>query len=135
MLLLAHELARSDLSLAYIGLEAVEGHQAHRVRVARVSNLGSPVDEQITKNSEIDLFVDAQTFLVLKVSYIHLSETDWRRGVPMEIYYDDYRNVDGVLVPFYQRKVFNGTPISEMRITSVAFNVGLADTDFEGRQP
>jgi hypothetical protein len=132
-LLLTHELPRAEVSLTYVGLEEVEGRQTYHVRVARVSNLGNPVDEQITKNSELDLFIDAQTFLVLKVYYIHLSETDWRRGVPMEIYYGDYRNVDGVLVPFHQRKVFNGTTISEIRITSVRFNVGLADTDFEVR--
>jgi hypothetical protein len=132
-LLLTHELPRTEVSLTYVGLEEVEGRQAHRVRMARVSNLGNALDEQLTKNSELDLLIDAQTFLVLKVSFIHLSETDWRRGLPMEIYYGDYRSVDGVAVPFYQRREFNGTPISELRITSVRFNIGLPDSDFEAR--
>jgi hypothetical protein len=130
---LAHELGRADLSATYVGLEKVNDRSAHHVRVARVSSLGSEVDERLTKNSELDIFIDEQTLLVIKVSYIHLSETDWRRGVPMEIYYSDYQNVSGVLIPTIQRKVFNGYAISEMRITSVTFNVGLTDSDFEGR--
>lgn len=132
-LLLTYELAREDLSVTYVGLEDVEGQKAHRVRVARVSNLGNPADEQLTKNSELDLFVDAQTSLVVKISYVHWSETDWRRGLPMEIFYGDYRKVGVVLVPFYQRRVLNGTPISEMRLTSAAFNTGLSDAFFEVR--
>jgi len=133
-LMLAQELLRADLSATYVGLEDVEGRGAHRIRLARVSStLGNELDQRLTKNSEMDVFVDAQTFLVVKLSYVHLTETDWRRGLPMEIHYSDYRNLGGVLIPTFQRRVFNGQPLSDMRISSVAFNVGLADSEFEGR--
>jgi hypothetical protein len=134
VLLLAYELARSDLSATYVGLEAVGTQPAHHIRLARVSASGNAgFDDQLTKNSQIDLFVNLQTFLVVKVSYIHLSDLDWRVGLPEEVYYSDYRSVGGIIVPFSQRTVFNGNPIFDLRLSSVAFNVGMTDADFVGR--
>jgi hypothetical protein len=132
-LLLAHELGRDDVSATYVGTATVEGRSAHQVRLARVSSLGIEHDTKLTKDSELDVFIDAESFVILKVSYIHLSATDSRRGLPMEVYYGDYRRVGGLLVPFHQRVFFNGNPIYETRITSFAANVGLSDAEFEGR--
>lgn len=132
-LLVANELSRTDISLAYIGLGKVGERSVHHLRLARISALGNELDETLTKNSEMNFFVDAETFVILKISFVQLSETDWRRGLPVEIFYSDYRPAGGLLVPFSQRTVFNGRTISEMRITSFAANVGLSEADFEGR--
>lgn len=132
-LFLTYELTRTNVSVIYVGSELLDGRAVHRIRVARVSRLGNDFDEQLTKNSELEVFISLQTLRVEKVSYIYLSETDWRRGAPREIYYGDYQNVSGVLVPFFQRTVFGGSSLTEMRITSVATNVGLPDSLFEGR--
>jgi hypothetical protein len=70
---------------------------------------------------------------VVKVSYLLLSDTDWRRGRPLEVYYSDYRDVGGVAIPFQQKRVFSGTPVAELHLTSVQFNVGLSDSEFVGR--
>jgi hypothetical protein len=133
VLLLAQELSRADCSVAYVGLEILGGTSAHHLRFTRISKRGDEYDEKRAKDSELEVFVDARTFVVLKVSYTLLSDTDWRRGVPMEIYYGDYRTVEGMLIPFYQRVLFDGRPTSEIRVTSFAINVGLPDSEFEGR--
>lgn len=133
VVLLAYELARGDLSAEYVGLETVGAQTAHHIRLARVSSMGNDLDAQLTKNSQLDVFIEPQSFQVLKISYLHFSENDWRVGWPMEIYYSDYRNVNGILIPFNQRAVFNGTPKFVLNVTQVALNQGLADSDFEGR--
>jgi len=131
--LLAYELARPDLSADYIGLETLGDMTAHHIRLARVSTMGNDLDAQMTKNSQLDVLIDPQSFLVLKISYLHFSEIDWRVGWPMEIYYSDYRTVAGMLIPFNQRTVFNGKPHLILNLTRVALNQGQPDSDFEGR--
>ncbi len=132
-LMLAYELARSDFSVSYIGQETLNGRSIHHLSLARVSTTGTGVDDILTKNSRLDLFIDSQTFLIAKISFLYLATNDWRRGYPMEIYYDDYRTVNGLLVPFHQRYVYDGQPAGEMQFTSMVVNQGASDSDFEGR--
>jgi len=88
-----------------VGMEKVEGNDTYKVRLTM-------------KNGEaMQIWIDAQTFLETKL------EGQPRRldGTmhPVEIYQRDYRNVDGLTVPF----------LLETRVLSVAKNaLGLADT-------
>jgi hypothetical protein len=131
-LMIFQELARGDLSATLVAEETMNGHSVHHLTLVRVSNLGSPADAQLTKNSRMEVFIDSQTGLIAKIEYIHVSETDWRLGTPTEIFYDDYRAVNGMLIPFHQRTVINKTFTTDLNITSVQFNAGLADTEFKG---
>jgi hypothetical protein len=129
-LMLAYEIVRSDLSATYIGQETIASRAVYHVRLARVSQRGDGLDATFTTNSQLDVYVDTQTYLITKISFLYLFENDWRRGLPMEIYYDQYQTIDGLAVPFHQRYVFNGQPASELQITSATFNQGLADSLF-----
>jgi hypothetical protein len=133
-LMLAQELARTDFSAAYIGQETVEGHSVNHIRLFRISNRNPAADAQLTKNSELNVFVDAQTYQIVKISFPYVAETDWRQSVPMEIYYDAYQTVNGIAVPFHVRTVFNGQPAGELQVTSVAINQGTPDSVFNGSQ-
>ncbi|MFZ0821522.1 MAG: hypothetical protein WAM91_15755 [Candidatus Acidiferrales bacterium] len=131
-LMIGQEMARGDLWGQYVGEETVGGQTVHHVKLARVSTLGSPVDAQLTQNSEIDVFINTQTGLIAKIAYMHRTETDWRIGIPMEIYYDNYQTVNGMLIPYHQRTVIRNSIKTDLNITSVQFNVGLADSIFQG---
>lgn len=134
VLFLGQELARGDVVVAYVGQETIYGRSAHRLRLTRQSTRGSKdLAEKLTKDSELEIFFDAQSLLPVKISYVYFSETDWRRGLPMEVFYNDYQLVDGLLLPFQQRTVFNGRAIYELRLRTFSANVGVADTEFEGR--
>jgi hypothetical protein len=131
-LMVFQELARGDLSATHVAEETLNGHSVHHLTIVRVSNLNSPIDAQLTKNSRIEVFIDAQTGLIAKIEYIHVSSTDWRLGSPVEVFYDDYRTVNGMQIPFHQRTVINKNFTTDLQITSVQFNAGLADTEFKG---
>ena len=133
-LMLAQELARNDFSAAYIGEETVEGHTIQHIRMFRISNRNALADPQLTKNSELNVFVDAQTSRILKISFPYVAENDWRQSLPMEILYDDYRVTNGIAIPFHQRYFYNGLPAGELQFTSVAVNQGTPDSVFNGRQ-
>jgi hypothetical protein len=87
------------------GLEKVEGRDTYKIKVTE-------------KNGHtFHLWIDAETFLEAKI------EGQPRRldGTyhPVEVYYRDYRNVDGLLIPF----------VSETRVLPVSTNsLGLRDT-------
>jgi hypothetical protein len=92
VLFLAQELARGDVSVTYVAQEPIEGRSAHRLRLTRQSTRGNKdLDEKLTKDSELEIFLDTQSLLPIKISYVYFSETDWRRGLPMEVFYADYR--------------------------------------------
>jgi hypothetical protein len=132
-LLLAYELSRNDFSASYVGIEPVGTATAHHITLSRISSMGNSLDGKFTKDSQIEIFVDPTTFLVVKVSFVHFSEIDWRIGLPMEIDYSSYQNVGGMMVPFTQVTIVNGKPIYELHLTSVAFNQGVADATFAGK--
>ncbi len=132
-LMIFYEIARAEISATYVGEETLEGRFVHHISITRISNTGNPsIDETATRNSQLDVFVDAQTNMVAKISYRHVAENDWRQSLSMEIYYDDYRTVNGIAVPFHQRHFYAGHPIGEMQVTSVAVNQGAPDTLFKG---
>lgn len=131
-LLLAYELARPDCLVTYVGSEVFQSRQVQHLELARVFHSGkSKLDAKLTSDSKIEVYVDAQTLTVSKVSYVLLSDTDWRRGVPLEIEYGNYKVLNGIMVPLTQKIFFNGRPDSELDITSASFNTAVPETDFE----
>jgi hypothetical protein len=130
-LLLAHELARTDFSATYVGQEPIDGRTTNHVRLARVSNFGNGADKILTRNSQVDVWLDTQTSTITKISYPYIAENDMRISVPMEITYDDYRAVNGLLVPFHQKCFLNGQYVSEMQFKSFDINLGRTDSEFE----
>lgn len=132
-LMLAYEIVRGDLSATYVGEETIAAHTVHHIRLARVSHRGDAMDAILTGITQLDVFIDTQTFLITKIAFPQLAEIDWRISVPVEIYYDQYQTVNGIAVPYHQRYFFNGQPVSELQITSVAVNQGTPDTTFEAK--
>jgi hypothetical protein len=130
-LLLAYEIVRGDLSATYVGEETIAAHTVHHIRLARVSQRGDAMDAILTGITQLEVYIDAQTFLVTKIAFPQLSEIDWRISFPVEIYYDQYQTVNGIAVPYHQRYFFNGQSVHELQITSVAVNQGTPDSTFE----
>lgn len=135
-LMIFYEVARSEVSASFIGLETLEGHSVNHIRIARVASTGNAkADGTFTHNSQLDVFVDAQTNLVAKISYPYVADNDWRQSQPMEIYYDDYRTLNGIAVPYHQRLFYAGMAIGETYISSFAVNQGTPDSTFKGNLP
>ena len=69
------------------------------------------------------LYLDASTNLEAKRS----TEVE---SLKLEQELDDYRPVEGVMIPFHIRLLVNGVPQSEMKVQSVQFNVAMDDAIF-----
>jgi outer membrane lipoprotein-sorting protein len=95
----------------FIGKETVDGTEAYHLR------LTSPTQQVM------HLYLDAKTGLDLKL----VSEMNLGR---LEQVFSDYRDVDGIKVPFNIRTLVNGVPQSEIKVDSVEFNVPVDNAVF-----
>ena len=90
--------------------------------------------QQITlinsKNEAVSLFFDLDTHLPLKKSYTWRDPVDKERNVEEEIF-DNYRPVQGVMVPYGFTRYFNGDMQTQRFVNSVQFNQGLNEAMFD----
>jgi hypothetical protein len=70
-----------------------------------------------------NLYLDAITFLEAKL----MNETD---RMKLEQEFSDYRDVDGIKVPFLIRTLTNGVVQSEIKVQKVEFNKPMDDALF-----
>jgi hypothetical protein len=115
----------------YVGLESLQETTAHHIRLWRV--FSDSKAKHLEEFSAKDLWIDATTALPCKLAFVRRESAGTEPGVPVEVFFSDYRNVGGVLYPFQIRKSLNGTPWITITIESVALNTGLTDSDFPTR--
>jgi len=99
------------------GVEKVEGHDAYKLKLTM-------------KGGQVrHIWVDAQTFLEVKIEGVpHRMDGKMR---PVEIYYRDYRSVNGLIVPYVVETAVQGAKQShKMTIESVVVNPKLDDSLF-----
>ena len=75
------------------------------------------------------LYFDAETALLLRLDAYE--EAFVGRPEPTESYYEDYREVDGVKLPFTQRQVGSNYTIT-IKIYEVKHNIPIDDAKFDG---
>ena len=82
-------------------------------------------------NDEMDLFVNESGFLVgiERTFYAQLPVFKSTLGYS----FSDFRNVEGVLLPYRIDKTLNGFTVETIRVTSYSFNVPTPSTLFEPR--
>ncbi len=99
-----------------VGKEAVEGADAFKLKVTK-------------KNGDVEFhYLDAETYLLVKEE-----GKVKRRGTEMEteMLFSDYKDVDGMMVPFSMEQGAKGMPQRQkMTFTKIELNVPLDDSRF-----
>lgn len=130
--LVAGALNSSDVAIEYLGREPLGGGVAHHIRFWKTFP-NQPKLQHLGPLSAKDIWVDAVTGLVRKISYFRRAAMGASPAIPAEVVYSNYRGVSGVQYPFTIEKSFNGTPWMTIAIQSVTVNTGLRDADFPVR--
>jgi predicted Zn-dependent peptidase len=109
-------LTQNEISIQYAGTEEVQGKPAHVLLVPQPSG------------EVLRLFVSEETRYVVKIAYREMAQ-----GVTAnrETLMDDYRDVDGVKVPYHTVQNVDGQLFSESWITGVTLNAELDETLFQ----
>jgi hypothetical protein len=101
------------------GTEKINGREAYRI-------IATPEKGSLEK-----LYFDVQTGLLMRTDVVRESP---QGKTSFEVYYDDYREVDGVKFPFVQRWTtpdYNAT----IKYDSVKHNTAIDDTKFSKPKP
>jgi hypothetical protein len=118
-----------DSAYAYIGLETLNGANAHHIQLwttfASVPSLTA-----IATFSVRDIWLDVASGLPLRISYEDHLGQGASSSVAFDVMFSNYAAVNGVQYPFLITKSVNGTPWATITITNVVFNTGLTDTNF-----
>jgi hypothetical protein len=80
--------------------------------------------------SNVDLYFDANSHLLLFAVYQLHPDHDFSLDIPVEIRFADYRNVRGTAIPYRIQRVTNGSLNLDLIVDSASINSGLSDSDF-----
>ena len=100
----------------YLGIESVDGTDAHKLRVTR-------------RNGDLSyLYIDAEHYLEIRIESVRKV-----RGAEVESRTEvgNYETVEGLVIPFLYESGQKGNPFTQkLRITKVEVNVPIDDTRF-----
>ena len=103
------------------------------ITVKRMGKVGNEdvyiVEKQREKGTAVTDYISAKTFLVLRRDSLVVSETSGLE-LPETQSFSDYRNVDGVMIPFKMigNNIANGDVV--LRVTDIKFDVDIPDSVF-----
>jgi outer membrane lipoprotein-sorting protein len=127
--LLISILNNPDTSSQYVGLETSGSTSLQHIRVwdsfASSPNLGA-----LSTFTTRDIWIDASSGLVQRISFTVRAAQGASPGVAMDIYYSGYQVAFGVAYPYNIQESMNGTPWATITIQTVSFNNGLSDSQF-----
>jgi hypothetical protein len=126
---LLSEYANGNMNLQYAGTDTVNGSQANVIALSfSIPGLPSGYDSlQLTQHL---FFVDSATGMVAKIQSVRNGNGPSEMTAKIEMYFSNYQNVNGIAVPFKRSQYVDGRLVSDLALTSIAFNTGLIDTEF-----
>jgi hypothetical protein len=129
--LCALDVTRGAMNAIYAGLESVGSTPAHHIHffVATQNQPGS-LDQNEPVISDFHLFLDAQSFVVVKTKTFAFSSNAIENRSDWETYYSDYRRVGAVLLPFRLDNFLRGQKLLTLTFTTIRNDVPLSDQDF-----
>ncbi len=119
---------KANMSFVYLGAEIVIGHTAHRIKIFVPPSGKDSTDSML---SELNLFLDAQSLVVLKTERFVFDPHALENRSVWATYYSDYRRVGAALMPFHIKNYLDGHKVRDITFTSVQVNVGLSDLLFK----
>jgi hypothetical protein len=123
------------LIFVYIGEETQNGQsiqhiQSYHYIASTVPNLTTSTEQMST----VDYFLDAQTLVPISITFNAHPDDSTTTNIGVEIDFSNYQIVNGILVPFHVTKIWQGNPLLDFTVTSVAVNSGLSDSLFSIQQ-
>ena len=120
----------TNIEIRYVGTDNVNGAPVQVVAIAFNPTSDPQWTSFYRSLTQTLFFIDQGTSLVSKMQYQNFADDNSDVSERVEVLFSVYRAVTGVLVPFTQTTYADGQLRSKVTFTNVAFNVGLADSEF-----
>ena len=122
-------LSNSGATISYLGLVQSDAGSAIQVHF-QVTDASNP-DPATASLNAIDYFFDPNTHLLIEMSSLVYPVTGPTQGLPHEILFASYQDINGILVPFALSEAISGQTTWSAQLTGISFNVGLTLADFQ----
>jgi hypothetical protein len=119
----------SNVNVQYAGTGAVNGQLTDVIAISAAAAAAPAGFDSLAATQNV-FYIARDSGLVIKAQYKHFSDNDSDGALKHEVYFSDYRNVGGLMVPFRVDTYVAGRLSTAMTLTSAALNVGLSSTDF-----
>lgn len=135
VLLFNRLLVGKSTTFEHLGTSVVEGQPLEHIKVRE----GSPevpakapahVAQLMQHLTEIDLYLDPDSSLPLKMTFNEHPDNDASKDIPVEIRFSDYRVISGAHAPFHLQKFINGTLFLDVRVEQATLNLNLPASAF-----
>lgn len=120
-----------NATIEYRGLVDVQGVRLHHVLVRRNVDPQRDRDGRLSKLRTTEYFIEPLTLTLVRTRDVVRADDNVFEEYVREIQFGDYRTVAGFKVPFTVVEEFAGQRTWKLELTSVAFNTGLTDSDFQ----
>ncbi len=120
----------STCVITYVGAETWNGLAVQHLSISQQAATSSGTGISIQHLSQIDLYLDASTFLPLAFDFNVHPDDNALLDIPVEIRFSNYQAVNGVQVPFHVQKFLNNGLILDLQFQSAVLNSGLSASLF-----
>lgn len=124
------EYQNGNISLQYQGTAQVSSRTAMVVALSLVPSTDPAQAPAYASMTQTLFYTDQITGLVDKIQFVNHAENDPNSTEKVEIYFTDWRIVNGISVPYRQTTYTDGNLGSDLVLESVEFNLGLLDSEF-----
>jgi hypothetical protein len=122
------DIQNPNMSFAYIGQEKFQDGVVEHVRISLPTTGDDNTDSLI---SQLDVFLDTQTLVVLKTECFAFDPEAYQNHSVWAMQYSDYRAIGTVLMPFHIENYLDGQKVRDVSFSSVQVNVGVPDSQFQ----
>jgi hypothetical protein len=137
---LAHALQDSGSELSYVGLQSIGGTSFHQIKLIRHLPKGEDPKDSFAGLRSADYYLSSTDLKIIGIidkghpnrlgvgfdSRDNLISKDLQHA----LYFSDFREVNGVLVPFSITEELAHQRMWSIQLTDISFNTGLGDLDF-----
>lgn len=120
-----------DFVVTLAGQETKVGHSVYHLSVSqqfpKMSAKTAALSQHLT---QMDIFLDASTLLPAAFDFSVHPDNDAGLDIPVELFFSDYRSVNGAQVPFHIQKLLNNSLVLDFQAQTVTANSGLSASLF-----
>ncbi len=130
-LLCSLEAGRPNVDIFYVGLEALGNSSVHHIQIsAGAPGKSKAADAAERVISDFHIFIDAQSFAVVKTMRYAFSPDALENHSVFESYYSNYKPVAGISMPFTITNYIGGQKVQSVTFDQIELNVAVPDSEF-----
>ncbi len=126
---LLQALSHSAYRVSYLGAETHEDHDVYRLRVELMP--ANDDEKQIARLLTTEYLIDSKSYLILRIEDLAHPPESMDINQRHALDYADYRNVDGIQVPFSVVEHVENAQTWSLQFEDVTANAGLSPSDIK----